>query len=396
MKTRMASRRAAEFERSTATFFRFFTESTWSRRQHEAGLADFVFGNPHEMPLPEFVDALRRSCVPQDKNWFAYKNNEQPGRQLVAASLQASRGVPFEAEDVFLTTGAFAAIAVALAALTDPGDEVLFVSPPWFFYEALIAWTGAVPVRVRCDADTFDLDLGAIERALSPKTRAIIVNSPNNPSGRIYPAETLQRLGQLLSARSQASGSPIFLFSDEAYWRIRFDGRPYPSPTNYYAYSLILYTYAKTLLTPGQRLGYIALSPSMPEREPVRRALFAAQLMTGWAFPNALLQHALADLEPMSIDIGELQRKRDRLVGALSAMGYEVHSPEGTFYLLPRSPVPDDWAFVESLAQQGVMCLPGAVVDLPGFFRMSMTANDEMIDRALPVFERALREVRSA
>jgi aspartate aminotransferase len=391
----MPSRRALGFERATAPFFRFFTASTWSRRQHESGLSDFVFGNPHEMPLPEFVDALRRASVPQNKDWFAYKNNEEAGRDLVASSLRASRTVPFEPQDVFLTNGAFAAIAVSLAALTDPGDEVIFISPPWFFYEALIAWTGAVPVRVRCDPSTFDLDLDAIEKALTDKTRAIIVNSPNNPTGRIYPPETLKRLGELLTARSRTNGRPIFLLSDEAYWRIRFDGRPYPSPVEHYPHSLLLYTYAKTLLTPGQRVGYVALSPTMPDREPVRSALFAAQLMTGWAFPNALLQHALADLEGLSIDLGHLQRKRDRLVAALSGMGYEVHMPEGTFYLLPRSPIADDWTFVEGLAAQGVMCLPGGIVELPGFFRISLTANDEMIERALPVFERALERARS-
>ena len=185
-----------------------------------------------------------------------------------------------------------------------------------------------------------------------------------------------------------------FLLSDEAYRRIRFDGRAYPSPAESYPYSLVLYTYAKTLLTPGQRLGYIALSPSMPDREPLRRAIFAAQLMTGWAFPNALLQHALADLDGMSIDVEHLARKRDRLVEALRSMGYEVHSPEGTFYLLPRSPIADDWAFVEGLADLGVMCLPGQVVELPGYFRLSLTASDEMIEKALPIFERAIRRTQ--
>jgi aspartate aminotransferase len=182
------------------------------------------------------------------------------------------------------------------------------------------------------------------------------------------------------------------LLSDEAYSRILFDGREFPSPTAFYPHSLLLYTYGKTLLTPGQRLGYIALPPTMPGREMLRGALFMAQLVTGFAFPNALLQHALADLDKLSIDIAHLQRKRDRLVGALRDMGYDLHTPEGTFYLMVRSPIEDDWAFIETLAEHDILCLPGVVVEAPGFFRISLTASDEMIEGSLPGFAAALRE----
>lgn len=159
----------------------------------------------------------------------------------------------------------------------------------------------------------------------------------------------------------------------------------------FYPDSLLLYTYGKTLLAPGQRIGYIALPPSMPGREPLREALFTAQLLTGWAWPNALLQHALEDIEPLSIDIPRLEAKRDWMVAELRRMGYRVHSPEGTFYLLPRSPIPDDWAFTERLAEHDILCLPGEVVEMPGYFRISLTANEAMIERALPGFERAIQ-----
>jgi aspartate aminotransferase len=186
------------------------------------------------------------------------------------------------------------------------------------------------------------------------------------------------------------------LLSDEAYSRIIYDHRRYDSPTAFYANSFLLYTYGKTLLAPGQRMGYIALPPMMPSRELMRNALFVSQLVTGYAFPNALLQRALPDLEELSIDMAHLQRKRDRMVTALHVMGYEVHVPEGTFYLLPRSPLPDDWAFVESLASRDVFCLPGCVVELPGYFRISLTASDEMIERALPRFAVAWEECHLA
>ncbi len=152
--------------------------------------------------------------------------------------------------------------------------------------------------------------------------------------------------------------------------------------------------YAKTLLTPGQRIGYIALSPSMSQRDVIGQAIFSAQMVTGYAFPNALLQHALPDLEKLSIDIVHLQHKRDWLVGALRDMGYSLHVPEGTFYLLVRSPLEDDNAFIDLLASHNILCLPGTIVEAPGHFRISLTANDDMIERALPGFAAALREAK--
>jgi aspartate aminotransferase len=193
-------------------------------------------------------------------------------------------------------------------------------------------------------------------------------------------------------AASQRFGRTIYLLSDEAYRRIVYDGREYRSPAEFYPHTFVLYTYGKTLLTPGQRLGYIALPPTMPGREQLRMAITTAQILTGYAFPNALLQHALGDLERLSIDIGQLQRKRDRLVAALRDSGYELHAPEGTFYLLPRSPLADDLAFIEMLAERDIFCLPGSVVEMPGYFRVSLTANEAMIERAIPGFAAAMQQ----
>lgn len=388
------SQRAAQMLDVLAPVSRFLTASTWARRAGDPTICDFAVGNPHEMPLPGLVSALSRWTTPENHDWYAYKNSEAVPRAVVAASLRERHRLAFDEQDIFLTNGAFAALAVVLGAMTDPGDEVIFISPPWFFYESLIAAHGAVPVRVHAHPVTFDLDLDAIAAAIGEHTRAIIVNSPNNPTGKIYPPETLDGLGRLLTAASERIGRTIYLLSDEAYSRILFDGREYPSPCRYYANSFLLYTYGKTLLAPGQRIGYIALPPAMPERPDVRAAIFTAQLMTGYAFPNALMQHALGDLERLSIDLAHLQRKRDRFVAALREMGYEVHIPEGTFYLLPRSPWADDEAFVELLAEHNVFCLPGTVVELPHYFRISLTASDDMIDRALPGFAEAMHQAQ--
>lgn len=385
------SDRMAAVGQAVEHVMRFFRESSWARLSTDPDVCDFTFGNPQEMPLPGFVEALGRWSVPQNKDWYAYKNNEPGPCGIVASALREQRGLPFEADDIFLTNGAFAALSVTLCALVNPGDEVIFITPPWFFYEALIVTYGGRAVRVKADPESFDLDLEAIAGAITPRTRAIIVNSPNNPTGKIYPPETLTRLAEVLTDASNRNGRTIYLLSDEAYSRIRFDGRDFPSPVAFYPNSFLLYTYAKTLLTPGQRIGYIALPPTMSNREAMREAIFGAQIVTGFAFPNALLQHSLADLEGLSVDIAHLQRKRDWLVGALRDMGYSLHMPEGTFYLMVRSPWEDDIAFTELLAQHNVLCLPGTIVEAPGQFRISLTASDSMIERGIPGFAAAMQ-----
>ena len=374
---------------ASAPFIEFLTSSFWARRMGSPGICDFVAGNPHDMPMPEYVEAIRRASIPRDASWFAYKANEPIAREVVATSLRDRLGMPFETDDIFMTKGASTALAIALATILAPGDEVIFVSPPWFFYESMIAFARGVPVRVSVDLASFDLDVTAISAAITPRTRAVIVNSPNNPTGRIYPPHTLERLAEVLAAASDEHARAIYLLSDEAYNRILFDGRPFSSPTAYYANSFLLYSYGKTLLTPGQRLGYLALPPSMQDRERMRSAVLATQF-SGYGVPDAVLQHAMPDLEPLCIDLVQLQRRRDLLVGALRAQGYQVHVPEATFYLLPRSPIADDFAFTELLAADDVFVLPGRIVELPGYFRISLTASDDMVERSIPRFGAAI------
>ena len=391
------SKRSLEVMGTIAPLYRFISGPLWDKISgSDAERCDFVFGNPHEMPLAGFTAALQRWLVPQNQEWHAYKNNERAAQEVVAATLRSVRGLPFEEDDIFLTNGAFAAIAVTLSAIVDPGDEVIFISPPWFFYEAMIVSAGGKAVRVKINPSNLDLDLDAIKAAITPRTRAIIVNSPHNPTGKIYPVETLTALARILSEASQANGQTIYLLSDEAYSRIIFDGTIFPSPVAFYPNSFLIYTYGKTLLTPGERLGYIALSPQMAERETLRTAILTAQFATGYAFPNALLQHSIGDLEKLSIDVEHLQVKRDWMVGALREMGYSVHTPEGTFYLLVKSPLPDDDAFVELLTDYNILVLPGNIAEMPGYFRISLTANDDMIRRALPGFAAAIERASAS
>jgi len=376
------------------SLIRFFTESAWSTMDPtDPERADFVAGNPQELVQPAFVESIQRWAVPQDEHWYAYKFNEPYAQEAAASGLRDRRGIPFEAADIFLTDGAFAALLLCIRTVADPGDEVLFLSPPWFFYEALIVGGGAEPVKVRVDMDTWDPDLDAIAASITPRTRAVLINSPNNPTGRIYPPEVLERLATVLTEASERHGRPIYLISDEAYSRILYDDRAFRSPTEFYPWSFLVYTYGKQLLTPGQRVGYVALPPTMPDREQVRNALMMGQLAFGGnGVPNAVMQRAIGDLDTMSIDMKALEARRDRMVDGLRSSGYDLHSPEGTFYLLPRSPIEDDVTFTDRLARDKVYVLPGAVVEMPGRFRISLTGNDEMVDRALPIFETAFHD----
>ncbi len=355
-------------------------------------IADFIAGNPQEPTLPGFVEALRRYSVPASADWFAYRPMHGPARQAAAASLTAELGMGFAAEDVFLTRGASGAITLALNVVVDPGDEVIFLSPPWFFYEAMIIASGATPVRVRLEPPAFGLDIDTIVAALRPRTRAVIINTPHNPTGRIYPPAVLEHLGQALAAAAERYGRPIWVISDEAYSRILFDGRSFVSPGLFHPYSMLAHTYSKSALAPGQQLGFLALAPGLPEADVVRRALLNCSI---WMTPDAVMQYALPDIDRLCIDVPAIERRRDRMVAALREQGYEVDIPEGTFYLLPRAPLADDRALCALLAEEGVAVLPGHVVELPGHFRISLTATDEMVERSLPVFARVLAGARA-
>src|SRR5215207_3903680 len=364
---------AVEFE-TLAPFVTFLNESRWAERAGQPGIADFVLGNPHDPVLPGFTRALEHALRPQTNSWHAYPMSEPHACEVVARSLSEQTGVIFDPADFVMTNGAFTGLSIALQTAVEPGDEVIYISPPWFFYASFIRRVGGVPVSVSIDWERFDIDLAAIEAAITPRTRAIIVNSPHNPTGRIFSADTLRQLAAILTQASERNGRSIAIISDEAYRRILFDGRVCPTPAAFYPNTFVVYTYGKTLLTPGERIGFVALAPDFPDPETARTGLMVAQVLTGYGFPNALLQHAIEDLDKEIIDLAYLQEKRDRMVGGLRAAGYRTSEPEGTFYLVVESPLANEWEFVDRLADDDVFVLPGSIFDAPGYFRISLTA----------------------
>lgn len=387
------SSRVRAADAAFATVKNFYFNSRYGERRLEPGISDFTFGNPHEMPLQGLVTSIRENAVPGDKNWFAYKTSEEAAQQFLACHAGAELGLSFDPEDMALTVGAFAAIMVAIRLILDVGDEAIISEPAWFCYEPMLLAADAVPRKVHLKPPSFDLDLAAIDGAIGPSTRLVIVNTPHNPTGRIYSREILNELAELLDRASRRIGHRIFLLSDEPYRRLRFDGRAFVSPATLYPWTLISYSYAKVLLAPGQRLGYLAISPLMPdaERHALRETMFSAQMSLGWCFPNAVMQYALPDLERLSIDQMALARRRDILTQVLTKAGYQVLPPEGTFYLWVRWPEGDPIRMWNALAERDVFVMPGSIMNAERYFRISLTASDDMVTRALPAFGEAAR-----
>ena len=384
----MLSQRAVETSEAFRVVVDFFFASRYGDRRGDPTIADFTFGNPQEMPLPGLVAAIREQAIPRNKDWYAYKTSEEAPQTFVAARLAQELELPFEPQDIALTSGAFAAISTAFHLLLDGGDEAIYSEPAWFCYEPMLVTANAVPKPVALKKPRFDLDVDAIDAAIGPRTRLVIVNTPHNPTGRIYERADLEALAACLERASQRIGRRIFLLSDEPYRRLRFNDRPFTSPAAVYPWTLISYSYGKVLLSPGQRLGYLAISPRMPhgDRQALRDAMFATQMALGWCFPNAVMQYALPQLDGLSIDVHALTRRRDALTAALTKSGHTVLPPEGTFYLWVKWADGDPGRQWNAFADCDVFVMPGSLMKMEDYFRICLTASDAMVERALPVF----------
>ena len=384
----MPSSRIKAADAAFAAINHFYASSLYGQRRFDPGISDFTFGNPHDLPLPGLVNAIRQHAEPKNKNWFAYKTSEEEAQAFLADRLGRELGLAFDPTDIALTTGAFGAIMVAVHQVLEAGDEAIFSEPAWFCYEPLLLAAAAVPRKIALKAPQYELDLEALDAAIGPRTRLVIVNTPHNPTGRIYGREILENLAALLERASARIGHRIYLLSDEPYRRLRFDGRGFVSPATLYPWTFISYSYGKVLLAPGQRLGYLAISPLMPaeERRAFSNSMFGAQMALGWCFPNAVMQYAIPDLETLSIDQAALARRRDQLLSVLGEGGYEALKPEGTFYLWCKWPPGDPEQLWFELADRNVFVLPGSLMNAAGYFRLSLTASDEMVERSLPAF----------
>ncbi len=382
------------------------SQGSWIRRMFEEGIAlrqrhgdaavfDLSLGNPIAPPPAEFSRELRKLAESPVEGMHRYMENAgyAESRAAVAAGLSRESGVSFSPNDVVMTCGAAGALNVALRTILNPGDEVIVFAPYFVEYIHYIDNHGGVP-RILPTDDRFIPRLDALEQAISAKTRAVIINSPNNPTGVVYSEEFISALGSLLAAEESRHGSEIYLISDEPYRRIIFDAMKYPHIWRHHRNSIVVTSHSKDLSLPGERIGYLALNPAAREREQLIGGFIFCNRILGFVNAPALMQRIVARLQEVSVPPALYQQKRDFLYEQLTGMGYSVVKPQGAFYMFPKTPTPDDVAFVQALRDFGVLTVPGRGFGLPGYFRIAYCVDDRTLEGSLDGFRKAARKYK--
>lgn len=384
----------------------FIESASWIRKMFEEGerlrkihgadkVYDFTLGNPNIEPPAEFYHELRTLAQNPLSGMHRYMSNAgyEETRGAVAAFVAENSGAAVTAAQVMMTCGASGALNVVLKTILNPGEEVIILTPHFVEYKFYIDNHGGVSRDVWTDRKTFQLDLNAIEVAINSKTRAIIVNNPNNPTGVMYPAESLKQLGDLVQRKERELERQIFVISDEPYSRIAYDGRHVPSIFTAVDNSVIVTSHSKDLALPGERIGFLVANPRMTHVDLFMEGAIFCNRTLGFVNAPALMQRLVAKLQYSSVDMGAYQKKRDLLYGSLVEMGFQMVKPDGAFYLFPQSPLADDVEFVKIAQRHHILLVPGAGFGAPGFFRIAYCVDEAMIERSLPAWKSLAEEV---
>jgi aspartate aminotransferase len=378
-------------------------KSSWIRKMFEEGarrkaqygadkVFDFSLGNPNLEPpakVMEVFESLIRDPAPGQ---HAYMSNAGlvETRQAVADYLNTFNTPRFSLDEIVMTVGAGGALNVVLKTILNPGEEVVIPKPYFVEYNFYLDNHQGVPKLVETRPD-FSFNFDAMEAAMTEKTRAVLINSPNNPTGKVYSEGDLKQLGQLMTHYSKKHGQPIYLISDEPYRKIVYDGISVPSVFDVYPETVVVTSFSKDLSLPGERIGYIAAHPEISDKGMVMAGMVLCNRVLGYVNAPAMMQRAISRLLNDSVDISIYQRKRDRLCEALSSFGYDIQKPEGAFYLFPRTPIADDVAFVAALQEENILTVPGTGFGGPGHLRIAYCVSDQVIEGALPGFERVIK-----
>ena len=380
---------------------RSMQEGSWIRRMFEVGIAmkseygvdkvfDLSLGNPIVEPPSIFKQELINFAQSLDTGRHRYMPNAgyPETRASVANMLSNETGLGFTQNDIVMACGAAGAANVVLRTILNPGDEVIILAPYFGEYVYYIDNHQGVPIVVDTTQE-FQLHIDSIREAISDRTRAIIINSPNNPSGAIYPEEDLTSLCSLLYQKQDEYGTEIFIISDEPYRRLIYDGLTYPQVFPHYGNTIIVNSHAKDLGLPGERIGYIAVHPSYGYKEELVDGFIFCTRTLGFVNAPALMQHVVKTLQGLTVDVADYQRKRDYLYNSLTDLGYSVIKPQGAFYLFPKSPLDDDVSFVDALQEWNVLTVPGKGFGTPGHFRISYCVEDWVLEGAVQGFAQA-------
>jgi aspartate aminotransferase len=379
---------------SQASFIRkMFEEGARLKERYGAEkVFDFSLGNPNVEP-PEAVKTRLRALASADiPGMHMYMPNAgyAETRAAVAAEVSASRGVELTADQVVMTCGAGGALNVILKTLLDPGEEVIIPSPFFVEYRFYVDNAGGA-VRIVPTREDFSLDLDAIRAAITERTKAVLINSPNNPTGKVYDAKSIEGLAALLTERGRALNREIYLISDEPYSEIVYDGVAVPSVLDAYPRSFVAFSYSKSLSLPGERIGYIAVNPAIGGLDEVMNGLTLCNRILGFVNAPALMQRAVAGLQGVRVEVETYRKKRDLLCDGLASVGYRVDKPEGAFYLFPRTPIPDDVRFAHALQERRILTVPGSGFYGPGHIRIAYCVDDATILGAIDGFGEVLK-----
>jgi aspartate aminotransferase len=380
---------------SRASFIRkMFEEGAQLKAEYGAeNVYDFSLGNPNLPPPEKFNELLRDTVDSCGLGDHCYMPNT--GYPMVCGSvadyLAEEQQAPVTDKEVMMTCGASGALNVALKTILDPGDEVLTPAPCFVEYKFYADNHGGTLKTVATKPD-FQLDLDALSEAINKKTKAVLINSPNNPTGQVYPEDDLVALGELLEKKGKEFKRTIYLISDEPYRKIVYDDVQVPSIFTSYKNSIIGTSYSKDISIPGERIGFVAVNPAATYKNDLIAGIAVANRILGFVNAPALMQRVVACMQGMSVEINEYARKKEMLCDGLAGFGYEFIKPSGTFYLFPRSPIPDDVEFTAALKDERVLVVPGSGFDGPGYFRIAFCVDDHVIKNSMPSFERAIKK----
>ena len=379
--------------------------SSWIRKMFETGnvlrtqhgaekVCDFSLGNPDVEPPAAFQQALRDvvAAVSPRKHGYMPNAGYPDVRALVAAQVGTEQGCSLTGDQLVMSCGASGAMNAALKTILDPGDEVIASVPCFMEYNAYVDNHGGRLVLAPSRPD-FDLDVDAIVGLIGPRTAALIINSPNNPTGRIYPEATLRRLSAALLQAGKKTGRTIYLLSDEPYRKLVYGGAKVPGIMALYPHTLVMASYSKDLSLPGERIGYVAVNPAADDAARLIDGIILCTRILGYVNAPALMQRVVARIQGIAVDVEIYRRKRDLFSSALSAMGYEFTIPEGAFYIFPKAPGGDDLAFVKALQEELILVVPGRGFGMPGYFRIAYCVDTPVIERSFPGFERVMRKL---
>jgi aspartate aminotransferase len=381
-----------------------FAQSSMIRKMFEEGailkkkygadkVYDFSLGNPNVEPPKSFKKELINAAahIIPNKHGYMPAAGYQETRQAIADKINDSHGLKLSSDHVIMSCGAAGALNVILKSLLDPEDEVIVPVPFFMEYSSYIDNFGGIIRKVQTHKD-FSLDVEAIAASINDKTKAVLINTPNNPTGKVYSKKNITDLARLLTEKNKELKKTIYLITDEPYVEIIYDGVTVPSILKAYQHSIVAYSYSKTLSLPGERIGYIAVNPKIFEVQHLLNALILCTRTLGFVNAPAHMQRIIAKLQNVKVKVDVYKKKRDLLCDGLARAGYKFEKPMGAFYLFVQSPIPDDEAFVKMLLKRNILVVPGSAFGTPGYFRIAYCVDDATIINSLEYFAETIKD----